>query len=48
VSRTNILYLVVGAFIVVIAVMSFQIYQEHQKPDLNIQIGPNGISVDKK
>jgi predicted negative regulator of RcsB-dependent stress response len=48
VSRSNILYLVVGALVVVIAIMGYQLYQDRQKPGLDIKIGPNGLSVDKK
>jgi predicted negative regulator of RcsB-dependent stress response len=47
-SRSNIIYLVVGALVVVVAIMGYQLYQDRQKPDLAIKIGPNGVSVDKK
>ena len=47
-SRSNIIYLVVGALIVAVAVMGYQLYQDHQKPGLNIDIGPNGVAIDKK
>jgi len=28
--------------------MGYQLYQDRQKPGLNIDIGPNGLSIDKK
>jgi hypothetical protein len=48
VSRSNIIYLVVGALVVVVAMMGYQLYQDHNKPGLNIEVGPNGLSIDKK
>jgi RsiW-degrading membrane proteinase PrsW (M82 family) len=49
VSRSNVIYLVVGALVVVVAVMGYQLYQDRKKPEgLRIDIGPNGLSIDKK
>ena len=48
-SRSNVIYLVVGALVVVVAVMGYQLYQDRKKPEgLRIDIGPNGLSIDKK
>ena len=48
-SRSNVIYLVVGALVVIVAVMGYQLYQDREKPEgLNIDIGPNGLSIDKK
>lgn len=47
-SRSNIIYLVIGALVVVVAIMGYQLYQDRQKPGLNIEIGPKGLSIDKK
>ncbi len=48
-SRNNIIYLIVGALVVVVAVMSYQLYQDRKKPEgVHIDIGPNGVSIDKK
>ncbi len=48
-SRSNILYAVVGALVVVVAVLAYQVQQDHKKPEgLNINLGPAGIHVDKK
>jgi RsiW-degrading membrane proteinase PrsW (M82 family) len=48
-TNRNVLYLVVGALIVVVAVLGYNLYQDRKKPEgLQINIGPAGISVDKK
>jgi len=48
-SRSNILYLVVGALIVVVAGLGYQLYQDKKKPEgVNINLGPGGISIEKK
>jgi predicted negative regulator of RcsB-dependent stress response len=48
-SRNNVLYLIVGALVVVVAVLGYQVQQDHKKPQgLNINLGPAGIHVDKK
>jgi RsiW-degrading membrane proteinase PrsW (M82 family) len=48
-SRSNILYLVVGALVVVVAVLGYQVYQDRKKPEgVNINLGPGGISIEKK
>jgi hypothetical protein len=48
-SRNNILYVFVGALAIAVAVMGYQLYQEHKKPEgLNIDVGPNGLSIKTK
>lgn len=48
-SRSNILYLALGALVVVAAVLGYQVYQDHKKPEgVNINLGPGGISIQKK
>jgi hypothetical protein len=48
-SRSNILYLAVGALAVVVAVLGYQLYQNKKKPEgVNINLGPGGISIQKK
>ena len=50
-TRTNILYLVVGALAVAVAVavLGYQLYQDRKKPQgVNINLGPGGISIEKK
>jgi RsiW-degrading membrane proteinase PrsW (M82 family) len=48
-SRGNILYLVVGALIVVVAVLGYRLYEDKKQPEgVNINLGPGGISIQKK
>ena len=48
-SRSNILYLVVGALVVAVAVLGYQLYEDRKKPEgVNINLGPGGISIQKK
>jgi hypothetical protein len=48
-SRSNILYLVVGVLVVAVAVLGYQLYQDKKKPEgVNINLGPGGISIEKK
>jgi hypothetical protein len=43
------LYLAVGALVVVVAVLGYQLYQDKKKPEgVNINLGPGGISIEKK
>jgi hypothetical protein len=48
-TRTNVIYLVLGALIVAVAVLSYQLYQERRQPEgVQIKIGPGGVSIEKK
>lgn len=48
-ARDNILYLIIGAMVIVIAVLSYQLYQGHKLPEgMRIDLGPNGLSIEKK
>jgi hypothetical protein len=48
-NRNNIVYLVIGALVVVVAVLSYQLYQDRKKPDgVQINVGPGGLSIEKK
>jgi len=48
-TRNNVLYLVVGALIVAVAVLGYQRYQDSKKPEgVNINLGPGGITIEKK
>lgn len=48
-TRNNILYLIIGVLVVVIAVMSYQLYQAHKQPKgMRIDLGPDGFSIEKK
>jgi hypothetical protein len=49
VSRSNIIYLVVGALVIVVVVLGYQLYQDRKQPEgLRIDLGPNGMSIEKK
>ena len=46
VTRNNILYLVIGALVVVVAVLGYQLYQDRHPPEgMSIKFGPNGLSI---
>ena len=48
-TNRNILYLAIGALCVVVAVLGYNLYQERKEPKgLQINVGPGGISIDKK
>ncbi len=48
-SRTNILYLAIGALVVVVAVLGYQLYQDRHPPEgLDIRVGPGGLSIQGK
>ena len=43
-SRNNVLYLVIGALVIVVAVLGYQLYQERKEPSgVHIKIGPLSI-----
>jgi hypothetical protein len=49
VTRNNLLYLVVGALVIVVAVMGYQLYQDRHQPEgLDIKVGPGGLSIQDK
>jgi hypothetical protein len=46
VTRTNVLYLVIGALVVAVAVLSYQLYQDRHQPEgVHIELGPGGLSI---
>ncbi|HTC03259.1 MAG TPA: hypothetical protein VK749_07645 [Xanthobacteraceae bacterium] len=48
-TRDNILYLVIGALVIVTAVLSYLLYQDRKQPEgMRIDLGPNGLSIEKK
>jgi hypothetical protein len=49
VSRGNILYLVIGALVVAVAVLGYELYQDrHQPQGVHIDVGPHGLSIQGK
>ena len=48
-SRDNMFYLIIGALVVAVAVLGYQLYQDRHQPEgLHINVGPNGLSVQGK
>jgi RsiW-degrading membrane proteinase PrsW (M82 family) len=48
-TNRNVLYLVIGALIVVAAVLGYYVYQDRKEPKgVHINLGPGGISIDNK
>lgn len=45
----NVLYLVVGALVVVVAFLGYQNYQDNKQPDgLQINVGKQGLEIKNK
>jgi hypothetical protein len=45
----NVLYLLVGVLVVVVAVLGYQLYQDRKEPKgVQINVGPSGITIEKK
>lgn len=48
-TRNNILYLVVGALVVAVAVLGYQLYEAKKEPKgVQINLGERGISIETK
>lgn len=48
-TNRNILYAVVGALIVAVAVLGYKVYQDNKKPEgLQINVGPGGLKIQNK
>jgi RsiW-degrading membrane proteinase PrsW (M82 family) len=48
-GNRNVLYLIIGALIVGIGVLGYNLYQEKKEPEgLQINLGPNGVKVQNK
>jgi len=47
VSRSNITYVVIGALVIAVAVLGYQLYQR-QDQGVQINIGPGGASIEAK
>jgi RsiW-degrading membrane proteinase PrsW (M82 family) len=49
VTRNNMLYLILGALVVAVVLLSYQLYQDRHQPEgLNINVGPGGLSIQGK
>ncbi len=48
-TNRNVLYALLGALIVAVAVLGYNLYQEKKEPKgLHINIGPGGVQVQDK
>jgi predicted negative regulator of RcsB-dependent stress response len=48
-ANRNILYLIIGALIVAVAVLGYNVYQSKKQPEgLQINLGPNGLKIENK
>lgn len=45
----NILYVIVGALILAVGILGYNLYQEkHQPQGLQINVGPDGVKIQNK
>ena len=45
----NILFLLIGGLVVAVAALGYKVYDDHRQPKgVQLNIGPAGISVEKK
>lgn len=45
----NVLFLIIGALIVGVAILGYSLYQEKKEPDgVQINIGPDGLKIKNK
>jgi hypothetical protein len=45
----NVLFMIIGALVVAVGVLSYNVYQDRKQPDgLQINVGPNGLKVQGK
>ena len=48
-DNRNILYAVVGALVIAVAVLGYKVYQDNKKPEgLQINVGPGGVKIQCK
>jgi len=48
-DNRNILYLIIGALVIVVAVLGYNVYQTKKQPEgLQINVGPNGLKIENK
>lgn len=48
-NNRNVLYLIVGALVVAVAVLGYNLYQDRKEPKgVQINLGERGISIEKK
>jgi hypothetical protein len=48
-GNRNVLYLIIGALAVAVAVLGFSLFQEKKQPEgVQINIGPDGLKIQNK
>ncbi|MBN9596964.1 MAG: hypothetical protein J0G36_16630 [Afipia sp.] len=48
-NNRNILYAVVGALVIAVAVLGYKVYQDNREPKgLQINVGPGGVKIQNK
>jgi predicted negative regulator of RcsB-dependent stress response len=48
-GNRNVLYLIIGALIVVVGVLGYNLYQSKKQPEgVQINVGPNGLKIQGK
>jgi predicted negative regulator of RcsB-dependent stress response len=48
-ENRNILYLILGALIVAVGVLGYNLYQTKKQPEgVQINLGPNGLKIESK
>ena len=48
-ANRNILYLIIGALIVAVGVLGYNVYQSKKQPEgLQINVCPNGLKIENK
>jgi hypothetical protein len=48
-GNRNILYLIIGALVVAVGVLGYNLYQAKREPEgLQINVGPNGLKIQNK
>ena len=48
-GNRNVLFLIIGAFIVAVGVLGYNLYQTKKQPEgVQINLGPNGLKIESK
>ena len=48
-NNRNLLYAIVGALVVVVGILGYNLYQSKKQPEgLQINLGPNGLKIENK
>jgi predicted negative regulator of RcsB-dependent stress response len=49
VTNRNLVFLIAGALIAVVAVLGYRVYEDNREPKgMQLNVGPGGISLEKK